>query len=224
MKNIIKLIANINIIAGFILLTAPIGYLLIIAPNNSQVEAQKSTPEQETSILTNQLAETDSNVFKTTTVGHSTLEIIDYQKPKETIPTVINVPKKTTDKQYIKIPSIGMDTQVYKGDNANTLDKGVWIMPGHGNPEDSSQPIVLAAHRWGPNKATYEYRKKNLFYNLPNIKNNDLITINWNGTDYNYKVTSKEENQYVSKIADLVLITCKYYNSPIRIIVYAQKV
>jgi len=213
LTKILKTIGNINIIVGVLLIAAPIAYLLFLAPAPTNVEAA-NTPEQETVILTNTLSQKPS---------------ILTTKPIEVAPapqvTVIAPPvHKVTDKQYIKIPSIGLDTQVYQGPDAKTLDKGVWLMPGHGTPEDMSQPIVLAAHRWGPDNATYEYRKKNLFYNLPTIRDGDVVTINWNGQDYKYKVIYKEENQYVSRYADLIMFTCKYYNSPIRIFVYAQRI
>lgn len=206
MNKAFKHIGNISIIVGIILMALPFAYLLIYVPLVPNTVAFDGTPAQETKIITQKL--TNANIFA------------DY------VPNINVNLSAISAHNYLQIPAIGIDTEIYEGTNASTLDKGVWRMPDHATPDDtiSHQPIVLAAHRWGPDNATYEYRSKNLFLNLPNLNPGNEIKLNWNGKDYWFRITDKEESTYVSKYADLILLTCKYYYSDIRIIIYAQRI
>jgi len=209
MIKLIKGFANLNIILGALLLISPLIYLLVITPLQPTVIASNMTPQEETQILTQKLTPDNKAL----------------NPNKQNTLATVNIAKTVkTDHQYVKIPSIGLDTEIYQGQTDKTLDKGVWLMPDLGYPEDLSKPTVLAAHRWGPDTATNEYRSKNLFLNVPKIQTGDIIEIIWNDVSYKYKVTFKEENVYVSKSSDLILLTCKYYHSNIRIIVYAERI
>jgi len=202
MKKIISSIGNLNILFGVILIVAPFIYIFAFVNFAPQVVASDGVTSETKTLLTS-------------ITGGS---VVKQYKPSLTA-------SQTTTNNYIKIPSVGIDTQIYEGDDS-TLDKGVWLLPDHTTPDDrvSGEPVVLAAHRWGPDDASYEYRAKNLFYHLPSTSVGDQITITWNGKDYVYKIVAKSEGDYATQSADLILYTCKYYNSAIRIWAYAELV
>ena len=131
--------------------------------------------------------------------------------------------------QYLTIPSIGVDTAVLEASSAayeEALRKGVWRVPEFGTPESGlGRPIILAAHRFGYVDWTQSYREQNSFYNLPDVKVGESIVLTWNQHRYTYKVTKiVEGTEIVDYSSDLILYTCKFLVSPIRIIVYADLV
>lgn len=166
-----------------------------------------SRSDQQTFILTTTI--TNNNTFKDRLSNSSIIQA-----------------KQTDNNAIIRIPSIGVDTKLYIGDDPNTLEKGVWALPGYGLPAEtpSESPIVVAAHRWGADDTPYEVRAKHLFFNLPSVDVGDVIEIVWQSKVFRYKVNFKEESNYVSKLEDLILVTCKYYDSLERIFVYAEKI
>jgi len=124
------------------------------------------------------------------------------------------------------IESIGVRGEIHQG-NAwqEILKQGIWQVPGFGTPEDNSQPIILAAHRWGYLNWTNQFRYLNSFYNLPKLNIEDKITINYNQRQYHYKVYATEVGEQISDYsADLILYTCQLWNSPTRIIKYAKRI
>lgn len=129
---------------------------------------------------------------------------------------------------YLNIPRIGVDTIIWEAENANyenALKKGVWRVNDFATPLDSAQgkPIILAAHRFGYLEWSQDYRLKNSFYELPKLKNGDVIEIVWDQHRYKYQITKVEEGTNISEDdSDLILYTCKFLVSPIRIIVYAK--
>jgi LPXTG-site transpeptidase (sortase) family protein len=218
MKKFINLIANLNIIIGVILIISPIPIVIykISAATKQKELLQNSNYETEV------LAKTpfqNAQLKKIPTVEDSTNKVESNEVWTPAIP-------ETTATSYnsaIRIPSIGLDTSIYESAYAQFgLDAGIWRMPDQGTPESYDKPMVLAAHRWGLDTYDEAYRTKNLFYKLPDLKAGDQISIMWNGKVYKYQVTEKEENDHVSKMDDLILVTCRDYHSDIRIIVYAK--
>jgi len=125
----------------------------------------------------------------------------------------------------LSIPKAGINTQIYEAlTEREGLSKGVWRLSQYGTPESNDKPVILAAHRWGDISLSNEYRSQNLFLNLPSAQVGDVITITWDQRVYNYKVVFKEETTYVSRLTNLILITCQFINSPQRIIVYAERI
>ncbi|MBU1199969.1 sortase [Patescibacteria group bacterium] len=122
------------------------------------------------------------------------------------------------------IKTIGVRGKIHQGENwQEILKNGIWQVPGFGTPEDNSQPIILAAHRWGYLNWTNQFRYLNSFYNLPKLNIEDKITINWNQRQYIYKVYQEEISEQITNYsADLILYTCQLWNSPLRIIKYAN--
>jgi len=124
------------------------------------------------------------------------------------------------------IEAIGVRGKIHQGDNwQEILKKGIWQVPNFGDPENNQKPIILAAHRWGYLNWSNQFRHLNSFYNLPNLKIEDKIIINWNQRQYIYKVVKEEVGEEITDYtADLILYTCQLWNSPIRIFKYAKRI
>lgn len=147
-------------------------------------------------------------------------------------PKDINLPEG----HYLNIPKIGVDTVIWEAEGGNyerALKKGVWRVSDFADPEKSGdglpvqagRPIIMAAHRFGYLDWTQDYRLKNSFYELPKLKNGDMIEIVWNQVRYTYQVQNVEEGTQISDYSsDLILYTCKFLVSPVRIFVYAKLV
>jgi sortase (surface protein transpeptidase) len=134
------------------------------------------------------------------------------------------------DGHFLSIPKIGVNTIIWEAEVENyekALKKGVWRTSDFATPDlaipSSGRPVILAAHRFGYIDWTQTYRLKNSFYKLPDLKPGDEVEIVWNQHRYKYKVTKLEEGTAISDYSsDLILYTCKYLVSPIRIFVYAK--
>ena len=129
---------------------------------------------------------------------------------------------------YLSIPTIGVDTVIWEGELDNydkALRKGVWRVTDFGDPTVSGRPTILAAHRFGYLEWTQEYRLKNSFYRLPELKNGDMVEIIWDKHRYTYQIQKVEEGTEISDYSsDLIMYTCKFLVSPVRIFVYAKLV
>lgn len=123
------------------------------------------------------------------------------------------------------ISSIGIRGNINEGqDSHKELEKGIWMVPDFGTPEDETA-IILASHRFGHITWTNEYRTRNSFFNLPKTKEGDEIQIIWNQRKYKYEIYKAEEDTAIKDYdADLILYTCRMFNSPIRIFRYANRV
>ena len=155
----------------------------------------------------------------------------DTEQPPE--PPQITLPEKIplTETNTLIIPKIGVKAKIITGkDPLKALDKGPWIVYDYANPEqnylgETTKSIIIASHRFGYSSWTTEYRNKISFFNLPNTKIGDKVIIIWNQREYIYQIFKLDENKYIKDIdADLILYTCKYYNSPIRIFRFANLV
>lgn len=131
---------------------------------------------------------------------------------------------------YLNIPRIGVDTIIWEADNSsyeNALKKGVWRVPDFADPGKigEGRPMILAAHRFGYLEWSQNYRLKNSFYDLPKLKNGDMVEIVWDQVRYTYQIQRVEEGTEITDYSsDLILYTCKFLVSPVRIIVYAKLV
>ena len=129
---------------------------------------------------------------------------------------------------YLTIPAIGVDTVIWEGssdDYERALKRGVWRVPDFSSPVERipDRPIILAAHRFGYLDWTQEYRQKNSFYDLPKLKTGDTVEIVWDQHRYRYEVVGVAEGTEIRDYSsDLILYTCKFLVSPIRIFVYAK--
>ncbi len=139
------------------------------------------------------------------------------QKLPEKDPSLPNV---TT----LIINRVGINGQVRTGDGDSVLDIGIWSPSNFAQNPAVRQPIVLSSHRYGLISWTREYRDLNSFYSLPNLAIGDEVIIIHEQRKYTYKIKTMEENTSlrVSDGDDLILVTCKYFRSPERIIVRAE--
>lgn len=131
---------------------------------------------------------------------------------------------------YLTIPKIGVDTVIWDGEYSEyekLLRHGVWRVPDFSLPDkkEEGKPVILVAHRFGYLDWTQEYREQNSFFNLPELTAGDEIEVMWEQRKYRYVVERVEEGREIGNYeADLILYTCKFYVSPIRIFVYARLV
>lgn len=226
MKKMLKVFANMNILMGVILLVTPIGFLTYYAVfPGSKVEALYDASKENEIIV--QPIFTDENKPKKSNY--------DFKDPfggrlnSETLikPLEFTVPANDVADigTRIRIPSLKIDTSVYESWNIeNALVKGVWRDPKHGTPDRFGEPVVIAAHRWGENWFSWEYRKQHLFADFDQLQTGKEVIIIWNNVEYKYMIDHIEQNTYVSRSADLILYTCVDYNSSERIIVYANRI
>jgi len=129
------------------------------------------------------------------------------------------------------ISKIGVKAEIMAGeDSVEALKKGPWIVYGYADPEqnylgETSKSIIIASHRFGYSSWSTEYRNTISFFNLPQTTVGDHIVIIWNQREYVYEISVVDESKYIKDIdADLILYTCKYYDSPLRIFRFANLV
>lgn len=146
-----------------------------------------------------------------------------------TIPEDSNSPidPSLPEGHYISIPAIGVDSVIWEAPTAmfeDALRKGVWRVPEMAEP-DKGRPVILAAHRFGYLEWDNDYRKKNSFYKLPDLEAGDEFEILWDQRHYKYRVKRVTEGQEIDSYTnDVILYTCKFMVSPVRIFVYADRV
>jgi len=123
------------------------------------------------------------------------------------------------------IEKIGVRGSIHEGEDwEKILKEGIWRVPGFGTPLDNSQPIILAAHRWGYLEWSNSFRKLNSFYNLTQLKVGDTVSIVWDQRQFEYKIYSTETGTQITDYkANLILYTCQLWNSPVRFFVYADR-
>jgi LPXTG-site transpeptidase (sortase) family protein len=100
-----------------------------------------------------------------------------------TIEDNIEAESKVIDESLsqIQINSINLDSKLISSQNNKDLWKGIWHRSNTGNPVDGGN-MVITAHRF------LYTGNNNTFYNLPKVKNNEIISIYWKGIKYDYKV------------------------------------
>ncbi|MBN1617925.1 sortase [Candidatus Dojkabacteria bacterium] len=123
------------------------------------------------------------------------------------------------------IDKIGVNGIIQEGIDAEAiLETGLWRVNDFGTPEDGNT-IIIAAHRFGYIYWTNEFRKTNSFYNLPQTTVGDRIYIIWNQRRYEYEIYKAEDSTEINDYnADLILYTCRMFNSPVRVFRYAKRV
>lgn len=127
--------------------------------------------------------------------------------------------------QWIVIPRIGVRTELQAdAQPEEALATGVWMVPGYGSPGDKTQPMIVAAHRFGW-KWWWEsdYWKYHSFYLLPDLEPGDTVEIIADQRKWVYEIYAGEEGEEITDYqADLIMYTCKFLNSPLRHFRYAR--
>lgn len=128
---------------------------------------------------------------------------------------------------WVSIPKIGVNSEAYTTqDPYEALDKGIWMVPDFGRPGDTTEPVIIAAHRFGWDwwwKS--DFGKLHSFYSLTETVPGDRVEIIYDQRKWVYEIYAGEEGKLITDYdADLILYTCKYLNSPIRYFRYAKLV
>lgn len=207
MSKRIKRVLNIYTVLGFSLLLLT---LVLVAVPISPYVWYRINP-----------AETDREIEKITV--DVVEEDIKQGDGKKNIPTLN---EDLPEGYHVIISSISVNSPVSDSrDYTKALRSGSWIVPEYGTPEKDELPIIIASHRFGYASWSNEFRNRISFFNLPKTDIGDTVSIYWNQREYVYKIYGKEESTYISDYnADLILYTCKYFNSPIRIFRYAERI
>ncbi|OGV96998.1 hypothetical protein A2W24_02645 [Microgenomates group bacterium RBG_16_45_19] len=128
----------------------------------------------------------------------------------------------------LEIASLGVATPLIEQPSDQyeaALRQGVWRVPDMGDPYNRGKPTILTAHRFGYLAWSNQYRRENSFFNLPKLKVGDRLEVIWNQRRYGYKVYGEGEGEEITDYqADLILYTCKFLESPVRIFKYARLV
>ena len=152
----------------------------------------------------------------------STNEVPTVQLPEWQPVFDPKLPRDTT----LKIPEISVDTKINERtyqDYETALKLGVWRIPDFGTPIDRKKPVILAAHRYGYLEWSNIYRRKNSFFNLPKLKNGDLVEITYRQRKYIYEIYDESRGEEITDYsANLILYTCETLNSKVRIFKYAR--
>lgn len=162
-----------------------------------------------------------------TTNEVTTIAIDVEQKEEEIVKNTDPLPpfdETLPKKNYIIIPAIGVRSPLSQSSNyTEVLKKGAWMVNNFPSPDDLKKPVIIAAHRFGYIYWSEVERKEISFYNLPKLKNGDIVEIIWGQRKYTYKIKTSSEGRNITNYGyDLILYTCKLYNSPIRIFKYAN--
>ena len=128
---------------------------------------------------------------------------------------------------WLTIPRIGVRTQPQATETEDeALQTGVWLVPDFGRPGDRTQPIIMAAHRFGWQWWWQtDYWQYHSFYKLPETEPGDIVEVMYDQRKFYYEIYAGEEGEEITDYsADLILYTCKFLNSPVRHFRYARLV
>ncbi len=166
------------------------------------------------------------SILKTAKVAGEQKSLEEADARQTSIDWQPNFNSKLSRETTLKIPEIGVDTQIHEATITNyeeALRKGVWRVSDFGTPADRKRPMILAAHRFGYLEWTNLYRRRNSFYNLPKLKEGDLIEITYKQRKYTYEVYDESRGEEITDYSsDLILYTCETLNSKVRIFKYAR--
>lgn len=203
----------------------PIGFLIFLnLPKDSAAEfdAKKEDTVLSTPIFDEKESTTAPKyTFKDPFVNTAKEEVVVKETPLAfTVGDTV-----TTTGANIQIAGFPLYATIHESTNQEAaLAQGVWRDPKYGTPDNNDIPIVLAAHRWGENTFSWDYRNRNLFTQFDQIKGGEIVSINWNNKVYKYQINKIETSDHVTKTDDLIMYTCIDYYSSERIIVYATRI
>jgi sortase (surface protein transpeptidase) len=153
------------------------------------------------------------------------------EEPEEPVLTLPDSDPTLPEQNYIIIPKIGVDAVIQEGEDSEAaLENGPWIVPDYATPEsryleETPRSVIIASHRFGYSSWSEQKRREISFFNLPETKIGDRIIVIWNQREYVYEIVEVGETTYVEEYdTDLILYTCRYFNSPVRIFRYANLV
>lgn len=207
-KKILKTLSKIYLVGGILLIFFAFATLSISFYPNIWYSLKDDASQQDSVSIATVVEAIEPEIEEKTSLS---LPPLDESLPKE---------------NQIKISSIGVDSEIIQNiDPYKGLLKGTWIVPDFGTPENNELPIIIAAHRFGYTSWSREFRYTSSFYNLPKLKVGDRVQLIWQQRSYEYEVYKQEDDTQITDYdADLILYTCRMYNSPIRVFRYLQRV
>ncbi len=211
-KKVLKIVSKIYLTFGIVLIFFAFCVVAITFFPQIWYSVDKSATESEFTTIEKQLTILEE-VEKEVVADNSEIDL----------PTIdISLPEENT----LRITSIGVDSEISQNpDSKEGLEEGVWVVPNFGTPEYNDAPIIIAAHRFGYVYWSREFREKSSFYNLPKLRVGDRVQIIWGQRSYEYEVYKAEDNTQITDYqADLILYTCRMYNSPVRVFRYLNRV
>lgn len=215
-KKFFDKLTTVYTVLGFLLLTTSL--ILILIPTFPYIwyRINPQATQQEIVMLTEEITEKETTQVEEIFKQENTKEI-DPRPPLDS-----NLPEG----YFVSIPSINVLSPISDNpDYKEALKSGTWIVPEFGTPENRELPIILAAHRFGYQYWGREERERISFYNLPKVSPGEKVVIYWNQREYTYQIYKSEESEHITDYgADLILYTCRHFNSPIRIFRYAKLV
>lgn len=211
-KKLLKILSKIYLVLGIVLIFFAFSVLAITFYPQIWYSVDKGATESEAYSINEEvviLQEAEKEEIVKEVV--SNLPPVDESLPLENI---------------IKISAIGVDSEVIENvDSFIGLEEGIWRVPDFGTPDNNELPIILAAHRFGYVYWTKQFRDTSSFYNLPKLRIGDRVQIIWEQRSYEYEVYKAEDNTQITDYdADLILYTCRMYNSPVRVFRYLNRV
>lgn len=130
---------------------------------------------------------------------------------------------------FVNIPKMGVDSEIYEAtlDNyESALRRGVWRVPDFSIPSETyKKPIILVAHRFGYLEWSNLYRRQHSFFNIDKLEVGDEVKVIWEQRKYVYRIERIAEGEEIDSYNyDLILYTCKFLVSPVKIFAYGMKV
>ncbi|MCA9382751.1 sortase [Candidatus Dojkabacteria bacterium] len=95
---------------------------------------------------------------------------------------------KEYENNTIVISSLGIESEIFSGDTANTLEKGLWLRPDTSTPDQGSNTVIVSPN----NPYTYS---NNDFKHLDKVNSGEVFWIYWDGETYYYEVVEVKEIQ-----------------------------
>jgi len=136
-----------------------------------------------------------------------------------------NEPKEETKQKVGKgnrlaISSIGVDAKI--GLPSSSLNTGGWVE----KTNRDGIPLVIAIHRFGLNTLTPKQKIKQTLYHVDKLHQGDEIYLFWNNEEYQYRITRiiKSDNNPSIRDSELLIYTCKFWNSAERVFVLAERI
>lgn len=118
------------------------------------------------------------------------------------------------------ISKIGVEMKI--GEPEHFLDFGGWIQ----KLNQENNPFVISAHRFGWNTFSLDQKRKQTLYHVDKLSEEDEIIVFWEGEKLTYRVkqiTTATNNPSI-KDSELLIYTCKFWNSAERVFVLAKKI
>jgi sortase (surface protein transpeptidase) len=209
-KRFFNKLINIYTIVGFLFLALSLLFIAFPIAPYIMYRLNPNLTDTEVDNISRDVVETQITSAEVNE-GHNNLPEFDASLPED---------------PYLLIPSITVSSPIgQSSDPEISLKDGTWMAPDYGQPDENDLPIIVAAHRFGYVYWDRETRNRVSFFKLPDTKVGDTIEIIWNQRKYVYEIYAEDESTYIKDYeADLILYTCKYFNSPQRIFRYAMRV